>query len=72
MHKVPCKWISFKVPTIPVMSDAEEDLDGVQLSQHKIETDRPSLRLEHFEQNQQINGELQVESLRKFHHSLMG
>ena len=27
MHRVPFEWVLFKVPTIPMMSDYEEDLD---------------------------------------------
>ena len=27
MFKAPCKWVFFKVPTMPMMSDYEEDLD---------------------------------------------
>ena len=47
-----------------MMSDYEEDLGDFQLSQQKI--DWSNLRLEHLVQNQQINGQLQVESLRNF------
>ena len=41
-------------------------------SQQKIDTDRPNPWLDHVAQNQRINGQLQVESLRKFHYTLMG
>ena len=27
MHRVPFEWVLFEVPTIPMMSDYEEDLD---------------------------------------------
>ena len=27
MHEVPFEWVSFKVPTILMMSDCREDLD---------------------------------------------
>ena len=40
-------------------------------SHRKIEPNPPNLWLEHIAQNQQINGKLQVKSLRKFHHFLI-
>ena len=43
-----------------------------QRSQHKTSANRPNLWLVHIEQNQQINGQLRVESKRKVHHLLMG
>ena len=27
MNRVPCKWVLFKVPAMPTMSDYEQDLD---------------------------------------------
>ena len=53
------------------MSDYEGDLGGFPtFSAQK----RPAeyMVLEHIAQNHQINGQLQVESLRTFHHFLMG
>ena len=52
-----------------MMSDYEEDLGDSQPSQQR--TYWPNLWLGHIAQNQQIHGQLQVESLRKLHHSLM-
>ena len=39
---------------------------------HRKQTNLPILRLEHIAQNHQIIGQLQVESLRKFHHFWTG
>ena len=40
-YKVPCKWVLFKVPTIPMMSDYEEDLDDFPTFSAE-NTDRPA------------------------------
>ena len=59
--------------TIRTISDCEEDFDdffnvpGKKTSANKTE----STLLVHIAQNQQINGQLRVESQRKFHHLLM-
>ena len=66
------EWILFKVSTLLMMSDYDEDLDDFQPSQQKTQTDQPNLCLDHIAQNQQINGQLQVESLQKFHHFFDG
>ena len=50
------------------MSEDEEDLDDFP----KILFHRPNTWLEHIARNQQMNGQLQVESLQKFHHPMMG
>ena len=68
MHRVPREWVLFKVPTIPMMSDYEDDLDDFPVEK---ETKRPNLRLEHIAQSRQINGQHELGSLQKFHHFLM-
>ena len=52
------------------MTDYEEALDdfSTENSNKTAEAMVGSFRV----QNQQMNGQLQVESLQKFHHSLMG
>ena len=69
VNKVPLSEYCSKSQPI-LMSDCEEDLDDFPTE--NLKTNRPKLWLDHFAQNQQINGQLQVESLLKFHHSLMG
>ena len=55
-----------------MMSDHEEDLDYFPtFSAENMNTPAEPM-VEHIAQNQQINGQLQVESLRKFHNFLMG
>ena len=52
-----------------LMSDYEEDFDDFPTES----LNKPAESMvEHFAQNQQINGQLQVESPQNFHHSLMG
>ena len=54
----------------PTMSEKNARATGGAV--HRKQTKLPNLRLEHIAQNHQIIGQLQVESLRKFHHFWTG
>ena len=65
------EWVLFKVSTVLMMSDYEEDVDDFPTcSTENTSEKRPDLWLVHIAQDQQLDGQLQLESLRKFHHSL--
>ena len=50
VHEVPCKWVLFKVPTIPMMSDSEEDLDDFPMRSTEHTSENGAFRAESTDQ----------------------
>ena len=57
-----------RTSAIPMMSDFEEDFRAFPSEK---ETNRPNLWLKHVAKSRLINGQQEVESLRRFHHFVM-